>query len=87
MRNPAQVVRQTLLGGLIALGLIVNLIWLRIDTRPPRWDEAAYLLALGNERGHAVSPEKGRAWVCALVVGSTETNLCPWLRIALGAAP
>jgi 4-amino-4-deoxy-L-arabinose transferase-like glycosyltransferase len=43
MRKPAQVICQTLLGALIAFSLINNLIWLRIDTRPPRWDEAFYL--------------------------------------------
>lgn len=33
----------SLLCGVIAFSLVNNVIWLRIDTRPPRWDEAHYL--------------------------------------------
>lgn len=31
------------LGMILAGSLIANLLWLHIDTRPPRWDDAAYL--------------------------------------------
>ncbi|MBI3245235.1 MAG: glycosyltransferase family 39 protein [Deltaproteobacteria bacterium] len=35
--------QHVLLGLIIAGSLIANVVWLSIDTRPPRWDDAAYL--------------------------------------------
>ncbi len=32
-----------LLAAVVAFGVVNNLVWLHIDTRPPRWDEAHYL--------------------------------------------
>ncbi len=43
MSKPDKVACLVLLGVVMAFSLINNLIWLRIDTRPPRWDEAHYL--------------------------------------------
>lgn len=43
MSKPHSILPLILLGAVIAFGLANNLVWLLIDTRPPRWDEAHYL--------------------------------------------
>lgn len=70
-----------LLGVLIACWLINNLIWLRIDTRPPRWDEA-YYLTMSLKYHEALLSEGLRGFVGSLL---TVDPMRPPLGPALAA--
>ena len=81
MSKPDKVACLILLAGVIAFSVVNNLIWLRIDTRPPRWDEASYLTASLNYYECLISGGVVAFTRCFLTLSTSRPHLVPALAV------
>lgn len=75
--------QHVLLGLILAGSLLANLVWLRLDTRPPRWDDASYLTSslIYHE---ALSEDGIRGFLKALIsVDRARPPLLPVLAVPI----
>ncbi len=81
MSEPDKVACLILLAAVIAFSVVNNLIWLRTDTRPPRWDEASYLTASLNYYGCLISGGVVAFTRCFLTLSPSRPHLVPALAV------